>query len=199
MTLYFILNFGQLHAIVCLLVSVIPTRYNLFYIFLYILTNQQNVNMSKVRFDGINDLLKNISGLPTIHIHKAGLKDLHNLISTYLSQQLLASFLPWNSTAPTFPVWKCQAPYPTFPTPQNLFTQNDLQKKWYLSSFLFCFSFIWPSIWELLNNCLWEILLLRRLYNLFYQVLGQHPVSLLLITHSVITHLSVFESYPSYF
>lgn len=48
--------------------------------------------MSKIRFDGITDLLKNIPSLPTIHIHKAGLKDLHNLISVYLSHQTLPSF-----------------------------------------------------------------------------------------------------------
>lgn len=86
----FYIEFYWLQAIVSLLVSIIP--YILFYIFLYILAHQQNVSMSNVRYDGTTDLLRNISWLPTIHIHKSELKNQHNLISIYLSHQPPPSF-----------------------------------------------------------------------------------------------------------
>lgn len=155
--------------------------------------------MSIIRFAGIHDLHKNISWLPTVHIHKAGLKNLHNSISIYLSHH---PHLPFSNQLSLPHLFKnANLSHHTCPIPQNLFNQNDLQKwspKWYLPSFLFCLSHIWPSIQVLLNNCFGEVLLLGRLYNVL-SVLGQHPVSLLLISHCVFTHSFLSESYPSYF
>lgn len=108
--------------------------------------------------------------------------------------------------SPLIPSLKMPNSPPYISNPQNVFYQNDLWKimkrwspQWYLPSFLFCLSHPWPSIWVLLNDCLWEALFLRRLDNLFYWVPDQHPVSLLLISRSLFTHSSVSESYPSYF
>lgn len=56
------------------------------------------------------------------------------------------------------------------------------------------------STWGLVSYCLWEVLLLNRLYNLLlYQVLGHLPASLLLISHSLFTfslHLNLIQVLP---
>ena len=125
-------------------------------------------------------LLRNISWPPTVHIHKAGLKDLHNLISTHTPHRL--PFFPAPLYSPHIPCClKYQALHGTS-TPQHVcpkVTSEESEVPKAPSQFLF-----FPSPDQhmgLLNTCIWEALLLSRLYNLLpYQVLGHHPASLLI-------------------
>lgn len=130
--------------------------------------------------------LRNISWPPTIHTHKARLKDLHSLIST-----LSAFLFPAPLCSLHIPCcWKCQTLQGTSPTPPHIWSTVISQESEVPTN---AFPVVFPSPDQhigLLNTCLWEVLLLRRFcVLLLYQALGHHPARFLSHTLYLPTYL----------
>ena len=138
--------------------------------------------------------LRNISWPPTLHIHKAGLKDLYSLIST-----LSAFLFPAPFCSLHIPCYqKCQTLQGTSPTPPHIWSTVISQESEVPTNAFPVVVFPSPDQHTgLLNTCLWEVLLLRRFCDfLLYQALGHHPARLL-ISHALFTYLFVSQAYPA--
>lgn len=127
--------------------------------------------------------LRNISWPLTVHTHKAGLKDLHNLISTHTPHRL--PFYSPTLLPPHSLLSKMSSSPQYISYSSTCMTQGDLWRKWGPKGTLpvLVFPPHLTSTWlsTLLNTCLWETLFLSRLYNLLpYQLPGHHPDSLLI-------------------